>query len=179
MQVSFKQRTIDNKIKVYDQLITQWVKMRNFIVANQYLAGQQQIPANVRSEFDLLYSQGLTYIGEAYLICGDVTLAKDLDDLNEKLYRTQRLQMTIQGINGALDQLKVDAVALLVRMEAPGCLLETSTLCSQVEKESVGGVGGPKNWILFRNSEPLRLAAYSFDTTPPTSRSRIPASSQA
>jgi hypothetical protein len=118
MQVSFKQRTIDNKIKVYDQLITQWVKMRNFIVANQYLAGQQQIPANVRSEFDLLYSQGLTYIGEAYLICGDVTLAKDLDDLNEKLYRAQWLQMTIQGSNGALDQLKVDAVALLVRMQA-------------------------------------------------------------
>jgi len=118
MQVSFKQRTIDNKIKVYDQLITQWVKMRNFIVANQYLAGQQQIPANVRSEFDLLYSQGLTYIGEAYLICGDVTLAKDLDGFNEKLYRTQWLQMTIQDINGALDQLKVDAVALLVRMQA-------------------------------------------------------------
>lgn len=34
MKVSFKQRTIDNKIKVYDALIAQWVKMRNFIYAH-------------------------------------------------------------------------------------------------------------------------------------------------
>ena len=34
MKVSFKQRTIDNKIKVYHALITQWVKMRNFVYAN-------------------------------------------------------------------------------------------------------------------------------------------------
>ena len=117
MQVSFKQRTIDNKIKVYDELITQWVKMRNFIVANQHLAGQQ-IPAHIPSQYDQLYSQGLTYVGEAYLICKDVALAKDLDDLNEKLYRTQWLQMSIQGIDVALDQLKVDAVTLLGRMQA-------------------------------------------------------------
>ena len=31
MKVSFKQRTIDNKIRVYDAIIAHWVKMRNFI----------------------------------------------------------------------------------------------------------------------------------------------------
>ena len=31
MKISFKQRTIDNKIKIYDSIITSWVKMRNEI----------------------------------------------------------------------------------------------------------------------------------------------------
>ena len=41
MKVSFKLRTIDNKIKVFDSLIGTWVKMRNFIF---YIIPARQLP---------------------------------------------------------------------------------------------------------------------------------------
>ncbi len=71
MKVSFKQRTIDNKIKVYDSLIIQWVKMRNFVYANHPGRPIDNFPFQVIQQFDQIYGESQQYVGEAVLICED------------------------------------------------------------------------------------------------------------
>lgn len=82
MKISFKQRTIDNKIRVYDSIIVQWVKTRNFIY-NVLLNDPNRL-----NEFDILYGESQTFVGEAILVSEDYELIERINDLNEKLYRT-------------------------------------------------------------------------------------------
>jgi hypothetical protein len=55
MKVSFKQRTIDNKIKVYDALIGVWVRMRNFVYTHHRGQPVEVVPPNIAHEFDQMY----------------------------------------------------------------------------------------------------------------------------
>jgi hypothetical protein len=116
MKVSFKQRTIDNKIKVYDALISQWVKMRNFIYthhsgqpANEYSPGTVQ-------EFDQIYGESQRYIGEAVLVCEDVALTADINEFNEKMYRSGWLGLSLEQANMKMEGIKSEAIALISRM---------------------------------------------------------------
>lgn len=72
MKVSFKQRTIDNKIKVYDTIIAHWVRMRNFIFHD--LQKQDAYLA-----FDKIYGDSQTFIGESILVSEDIKLAEDIN----------------------------------------------------------------------------------------------------
>lgn len=65
MKISFKQRTIDNKIKVYDSLIRKWIEMRNHIY---HFENKNQGSANKWLAFDKIYGCSQTYIGEAFLV---------------------------------------------------------------------------------------------------------------
>ena len=67
MKISFKQRTIDNKIKVYDAIISQWVKMRNFVY------GVLLVDPRRLGEFDAMYGQSQAFIGEAVLVIDHLT----------------------------------------------------------------------------------------------------------
>lgn len=115
MQVNFKQRTIDNKIKVYDQLVIHWVKMRNFIVGNSYFTNGR-FPAELSHQFDQMYGESQTFVGEVFLICEDAQLAMDINDLNERIYRADWQELDVEARNERLDQLKADAIPLLDRM---------------------------------------------------------------
>lgn len=81
IKVSFKQRTIDNKIKVYDAIIAHWVKMRNFVY-HKLLQNPQSY-----EEFNKLYGDSQTFIGEAVLVSEDNVLVDDINDLNERFYQ--------------------------------------------------------------------------------------------
>ena len=58
MKVSFKQRTIDNKIKIYDLIITAWVRMRNVIVT-QHTTQEKQFRLNE------IYGESQAFIGDS------------------------------------------------------------------------------------------------------------------
>lgn len=115
MTVSFKQRTIDNKIKVYDALITQWVKMRNFVFT--YPPGQptEDFPFKIQ-QFDQIYGESQQYIGEAILVCEDVTLTTDINSLNEKMYRTEWHRLPLEQVNVIMEEIKSEAIAVISRM---------------------------------------------------------------
>lgn len=116
MKVSFKQRTIENKIKVFDALIGNWVSMRNFIYARfRYEVGQPVSP-EVHQEFDQLYGKIQQLIGEAFLVCDDDKLCLEINELTELLYRTDWANETRDNANEKMENIKVSAIALVTRM---------------------------------------------------------------
>lgn len=116
MKVGFKQRTIDNKIKVFDSLIGAWAKMRNYIFAHHPGKPTHDIAAKVAFEFDQMYGQSQQLIGEAILVCEDEALTTELNRLNEKLYRTPWAQMEYEAVNKEIEAFKVEALAAIGRM---------------------------------------------------------------
>ena len=110
MKVSFKQRTIDNKIKVYDTIIAHWVRMRNFVYHD---LGQKQ-DANLA--FDKIYGDSQTFIGEAILVSEDVGLAEDINSLNELLYLTAWQNLSEADKNSKMEDIKSQAIAIIKRM---------------------------------------------------------------
>lgn len=112
MKVSFKQRTIDNKIKVYDMIIAHWVRMRNFI----YHSGMLK-DTNAYVEFDKLYGDSQTFIGEAALVSEDSGLVDDINSLNERLYRTDWQKLEHSKINEQMEEIKKVALGIIKRMQ--------------------------------------------------------------
>lgn len=113
MKVSFKQRTIDNKIKVYDSIIAHWVRMRNFI----YHSGIFKDP-NSYIEFDKLYGDSQTFIGEAVLVSEDSALVDEINALNERLYRTDWRKLDHSKINEQMEEIKKVALSIIKRMQS-------------------------------------------------------------
>ena len=113
MMISFKQSTIDNKIKVFDSLIGSWVKMRNFIITHHM---GESISQKVRDKFDEIYGDSQQLIGESILVCEDESLTTDINDLNESIYRNSWESLDSNEINDTLNRFKLDTLALVVRM---------------------------------------------------------------
>jgi hypothetical protein len=116
MKVSFKQRTIDNKIKVYDTIIAHWVRMRNFIYANHPGEPVENVSRQIAVTFDQMYGDSQTYIGEAILVCEDELLTEDINSLNERLYRTEWHRLSLEEANPQMEQIKTDALQIVARM---------------------------------------------------------------
>lgn len=116
MKISFKQRAIENKIKVFDSLIATWVQMRNFIYAHHTRQPTPRVPHDVAQQFDQMYGQSQQLIGEAILVCEDDALSGDINSLNERLYRTEWHSLEYSQANEAIEQIKVEAIALIARM---------------------------------------------------------------
>ena len=112
MKVSFKQRTIDNKIKVYDAIIAHWVRMRNFV----YHSGIFKDP-NSYMEFDKLYGDSQAFIGESVLVSEDSALVDDINALNERLYRTDWRKLEHSKINEQMEDIKKVALGIIKRMQ--------------------------------------------------------------
>ncbi|MBI2815903.1 MAG: hypothetical protein HYX72_03080 [Acidobacteria bacterium] len=116
MKVSFKQRTIENKIKVFDSIISHWVKMRNFIYANLIGVPNQNSQPQVIYQFDQIYGESQQLIGEAILVCEDASLTNDVNTLNEKLYRTDWVHLPLQRADKIMEEIKKEAMSIVVRM---------------------------------------------------------------
>lgn len=116
MKINFKQRTIDNKIKVYDAIIAHWVQMRNFVFANFAGIPEEQVREQAVIEFDQIYGNSQTYIGEIFLVCDDVKLAEEINKINERVYRTEWNKLQWDEVNNHMEQLKIDALVLVARM---------------------------------------------------------------
>lgn len=124
MKVSFKQRTIDNKIKVYDALIAHWVQMRNFVYSHHGGEPNPDIPPQVMHEFDQMYGSSQTFIGEAILVCENDELTTDINELNEILYRTEWHMLSLDEANQKMEKLKIEALGVIGRMRED---IKTST----------------------------------------------------
>ena len=116
MKVSFKQKTIENKIKVYDTLIAEWVKMRNFIFSSHHGDTDRVMSPQAFPEFDQMYGLTQQYIGEAFLVCEDEQLTSDINELNEKIYRTPWWNITLAEANPAIEEIKREALSIIRRM---------------------------------------------------------------
>lgn len=110
MRVSFKQRSIDHKIAVYDKLIGQWVQMRNFIYSHVEPSREVMIT------FDQMYGQSQQYVGEAILVCEDEKLTEDINSLNERMYRTKWGELSEGQNRSEMEAIKKDAFELIARM---------------------------------------------------------------
>lgn len=116
MKVTFKQRTIDNKIKVYDSLITQWVRMRNFVYSYIPEQSAESYPIGIIKQFDQIYGESQQYIGEAILVCEDTVLTTDINNLNEKMYRTPWHELPLEKANEIMEEIKIEAMEIISRM---------------------------------------------------------------
>lgn len=113
MKVNFKQRTIENKIKVYDAVIGLWARMRNFIFHE--LMPRRSSP-NVMMEFDKVYGESQAFMGEAVLVSEDQKLAEDINALNEQFYRTGWLDLSHEQVNATMEDMKIRAFDVIKRM---------------------------------------------------------------
>jgi len=116
MKVSFKHRTIDNKIKVYDAIIGHWVRMRNIIYSVHPGVTGASVPTETARQFDKIYGESQQLIGEAILICEDKSLTNDINELNERLFRTKWSEIGLDDSNTEIEKIKVDAFAIVDRM---------------------------------------------------------------
>jgi uncharacterized membrane-anchored protein YhcB (DUF1043 family) len=115
MKVSFKQRTIDYKIRVYDALIGKWVQMRNHIYAH-HPRNSSNVPQQVIYQFDQIYGESQQLIGEVILVCEDAVLSNDINELNERMYRTEWYKLTLEKANEDMEAIKKDAISIVSRM---------------------------------------------------------------
>ncbi|MDD5451700.1 MAG: hypothetical protein PHT49_07390 [Desulfovibrionales bacterium] len=115
-KVSFKQRTIDNKIKVYNALITQWVRMRNFIYAHFPDHPADNISPEIIRDFDQMYGNFQALIAKAILVCEAAKLTDDINTLNERMYRTEWHMLTLDEANEEMEDIKRDALEIVARM---------------------------------------------------------------
>ncbi|HEX9665360.1 MAG TPA: hypothetical protein VGA95_02270 [Thermodesulfobacteriota bacterium] len=116
MKVSFKQRTIDYKIRVYDVLIGKWVQMRNHIYAHHPGNSSDNVSSQVIYQFDQMYGESQQLIGEAILVCEDAVLTNDINELNERMYRTKWHNLPLEQLNEAMESIKKDAISIVSRM---------------------------------------------------------------
>ncbi|MGD2137468.1 MAG: hypothetical protein PVF08_04365 [Gammaproteobacteria bacterium] len=116
MRVSFKQRTIDNKVRIYDSLIGKWVQIRNFIYSVHPGQPLDDYPAETVHQFDLMYGESQQLIGEAILVCDDYLLTDDINSLNERFYRTRWPQLAMSRVNAEMEEIKADTLILISRM---------------------------------------------------------------
>ena len=116
MKVSFKQRMIDDKIKVFASIVQTWVRMRNYIFAHHpgYAVPEALTPVN--QEFDQMYGQSQQFIAEAILVCDDESLTTKLDRLNEELYRTPWDQKDLTAAAEAIEKFKKEAMLAVAEM---------------------------------------------------------------
>lgn len=112
IQISVKQRTIDNKIKVYDALISHWVKTRNII----YSTSNPDFPDEKWVILDKLYGETQAFIGEAILVSENKQLTEDLNLFNEKFYRSGWHNVSVDEMNNKIEKIKVEAFQLIDRM---------------------------------------------------------------
>jgi hypothetical protein len=116
MQVNFKQRTIDNKINVYDQLIAHWVRMRNFVYDGRYSSGTN-VPPERAKQFDQMYGESQKCIGKAFLICEDLDLAESINTFNEKMRHAKWQELDRDATNALMEELKAEAKEVIGRMK--------------------------------------------------------------
>lgn len=106
MKISFKQSTIDYKVKAYDSLITIWVKMRNQIYSD--------VLEEKLCDFDKLYGESQAYLGEILLVSENEELVRDIDSFNEKYYRTEWGKMDLALANKEIELIKEKAMRNLI-----------------------------------------------------------------
>ncbi|WP_347252372.1 hypothetical protein [Legionella sp.] len=115
IKISFKHRTIENKIKIYDSLIIKWVEMRNCIIHFEREKGQNF--SNTKwIELDKIYSQTQTFIGEAFLISDDQKLVEDINNFNEKYCRANWSKLP--DLSASLQDFKEEGIKIVSRMKA-------------------------------------------------------------
>jgi hypothetical protein len=115
MKIGFKQRTIENKIKVYDSIISHWVRMRN-LVFGCLLYSPSRIDPRENTDFDRIYGESQTLMGEAILVCEDRELTDDIIAINERLYRTNWGEIDINEVNTNMENIRNDAMNVVSRM---------------------------------------------------------------
>ncbi len=108
MKINFQQRTITNKIKVFDTLIATWMQMRN-----QLVHGKDK-NKNLE-ELDKIYGKSLVCVAEAILISNDEKLVLDIDNFNEELYR-RWYELSEKEVGERLEKLKKEGIKLISRM---------------------------------------------------------------
>lgn len=90
-----QERTIDNKIKVYDSIISSWIKMRNLIYRK---TENNTDPSTKWFDLDQVYGESQTFIGEIFLVSDNVQLAQDINTFNEKFYRSEWHKLSIEQL---------------------------------------------------------------------------------
>ncbi len=63
-----------------------------------------------------MYGESQQFIGEAFLVCEDNALNRDINALNEKLYRTEWSQLPLERANEIMEEFKKEALAIISRM---------------------------------------------------------------
>lgn len=148
MKVNFKQRTIDNKIKIYDAIISHWANMRNHVYHQLNVFKNPQAVL----KFDEIYGLSQTVIGEIFLVCENTDLAVDINTLNEKFYRMQWLDLTYEQQNKEMEKLKIEALIIVKRMQ--GDIKESTRIERSDVQHILGGLFKKTSGISPKKEKP-------------------------
>lgn len=112
MKVNFKQRTLDNKISVYDALISNWASLRRLL----FVSTVQGPNLDAMNQYEALYTQSQAFLARAILVTEDTDLCRDIDALNETFYRTKWRELKLDQANEKLSEIKGEVLKLAKRM---------------------------------------------------------------
>jgi hypothetical protein len=87
MKISFKQKVIEDKFRVYRGLIEHWLKFRNLIYKG--ISSEPDGVDKYLEAKDAWYSESQKFIGEAILIADNIELAEQINSFNESFYWTE------------------------------------------------------------------------------------------
>jgi hypothetical protein len=63
-----------------------------------------------------MYGESQQFIGEAFLVCEDDDLNREINAINEKLYRTEWNQLPLERANEIMEEFKKEALSVISRM---------------------------------------------------------------
>lgn len=101
MKISFKQRTIDEKIKLYAFVISRWVKMRNTIIT----LNDSEYKKREWTALDKIYGDSQAYIGGIILVSEDENFSETINNFNELYYRKGWFEMSQDKLNAELESI--------------------------------------------------------------------------
>ena|SRR5205085_3520715 len=151
MKISFKQRVIDDKFRVYRGLVEHWLKFRNLIYG-----GMSSEPDGIDRYFraqDAWYSEAQKLLGEAILIADDIELVNQINSFNERFYWTKWDGLPSDEKDRLMDEFKREGVLIAARMR------DDIRSASRFEREDfrhmVNGLRGQKRVPASANSQQL------------------------
>jgi hypothetical protein len=151
MKISFKQRVIEDKFRVYRGLVEHWLKFRNLIYS-----GMLSEPDGIDKYFaaqDAWYSEAHKLLGETILIADDIELAEQINSFNERFYWAEWEKLSSEDKDKLMDEFKREGLLIAAKMR------DDIRRASRFEREDfrhmMSGLRGQKKVPLSTNSRQL------------------------
>jgi hypothetical protein len=149
MKISFKQRVIDDKFRVYRGLVEHWLKFRNLIYS-EMLSEPGDIDKYFRAR-DAWYSEAHKLLGEAVLIADDLELVEQINDFNERFYWAKWESISSEEKDNLMDEFKREGLLIAARMRDD--ILSASRFEREDFRHMVNGLRGQRRRPASANSE--------------------------
>ena len=151
MKISFKQRVIDDKFRVYRGLVEHWLKFRGLIYE-----GISSEPDGIDKYYraqDAWYSEAQKFLGEAILIAENIELVEQINDFNERFYWAEWESLAPDVRDELMNRFKEEGLLIAARMRED--ILSASRFEREDFSHMVNGLRGQRKQLTSTKPQQL------------------------